>query len=160
MPTTPASIKRRPIHPMLIAFPIGLWVFSLICDIVFLAVGTAAWRTVALWSMGGGIIGGLLPAIPRFIDWTSIHDEPTGRIATIQMVLNLCVVVLYVINWALRFHGPPVAPGPFVLSIIGILVLCISEWLGGTLVYEHRVAVSEDISGAVTEQPQRLRKAA
>jgi uncharacterized membrane protein len=26
---TPASISKHPIHPMLIVFPIGLWVFSL-----------------------------------------------------------------------------------------------------------------------------------
>jgi len=30
---TPARIMDHPIHPMLIPFPIGLWVFSLAADI-------------------------------------------------------------------------------------------------------------------------------
>ena len=28
---TPANIAKHPIHPMLVAIPIGLWIFSLIC---------------------------------------------------------------------------------------------------------------------------------
>lgn len=31
---TPASIARHPIHPMLVNFPIGLWNFSLVCDLI------------------------------------------------------------------------------------------------------------------------------
>ncbi len=34
---TPASIFKHPIHPMLIVFPIGLWIFSLACDLIRLA---------------------------------------------------------------------------------------------------------------------------
>ena len=32
---TPASIAQDQIHPMLIPLPIGLWVFSFICDLIF-----------------------------------------------------------------------------------------------------------------------------
>ena len=31
---TPASVARHPIHPMLVPIPIGLWLFSLFCDLV------------------------------------------------------------------------------------------------------------------------------
>ena len=45
---TPASIAGHPIHPMLVPIPIGLWIFSLVCDL-FHAGGSAnpAWTTVA-----------------------------------------------------------------------------------------------------------------
>src|SRR5438876_11963424 len=33
--STPASIRWHPIHPMLIVFPIALWIFSLICDLIY-----------------------------------------------------------------------------------------------------------------------------
>ena len=36
---TPASIAGHPIHPMLVTFPIGLWVFSLVADLIY-AFGT------------------------------------------------------------------------------------------------------------------------
>src|SRR5262245_50424053 len=32
---TPASIRRHPIHPMLVSIPIGLWIFSLVCDLMY-----------------------------------------------------------------------------------------------------------------------------
>src|SRR5207248_7202313 len=46
---TPASIARHPIHPMLVPIPIGLWIFSFVCDLVhaFGAQGDA-WTTLAL----------------------------------------------------------------------------------------------------------------
>ena len=30
----PASIAKHPIHPMLVVFTIGLWIFSLICALM------------------------------------------------------------------------------------------------------------------------------
>jgi uncharacterized membrane protein len=66
---TPASISKHPIHPMLIVFPIDLWVFSLACDLIRLAGASAdAWITVAYYSMVGGFIGALCAAIPGLID--------------------------------------------------------------------------------------------
>ena len=66
---TPASILKHPIHPMLIVFPIGLWIFSLACDLIRLAGASGdAWSTVAFFSMVGGFIGALCAAVPGFID--------------------------------------------------------------------------------------------
>jgi uncharacterized membrane protein len=31
--------------------------------------------------------------------------------------------------------------GPFILSIIGVLILAVSGWIGGQLVYQHHVGV-------------------
>ena len=46
---TPASLAKHPIHPMLVVFPIGLWIFSLICDLIGMSVATTGvWSTVAL----------------------------------------------------------------------------------------------------------------
>ena len=33
---SPASVGGHPIHPMIIPFPIALWVFSLIADLIYL----------------------------------------------------------------------------------------------------------------------------
>ena len=62
---TPASIPKHPIHPMLIVFPIGLWVFSLISDVIFLLRENPLWNDIAFYTMIGGLSGALLAAIPR-----------------------------------------------------------------------------------------------
>ena len=57
----PANIARHPIHPMLVAIPIGLWIFSLICDLVLAFGGTSEnWAIVARYTMVGGIVGALI----------------------------------------------------------------------------------------------------
>ncbi len=38
---SPASIKKHPIHAMLVALPIGLWSFALVCDVLRAAGGSA-----------------------------------------------------------------------------------------------------------------------
>src|SRR5215212_9838694 len=132
---TPASIAGHPIHPMIVPIPIGLWIFSLVCDLVH-AGGSAnpAWTTVALYTMGGGIVGALLAAVPGLIDLLSLPQGPRAT-AIKHMSINLVVVALYVVNLWLR-QGSPANPGKLVwLSVIALGLLVVSGWLGGKMVY-------------------------
>jgi uncharacterized membrane protein len=139
-----ASIAGHPIHPMLVVFPIGLWVFSLVSDFIFLATGDPTWRATALYTMGGGIIGALAAAVPGLIDLLSIRDPATRRIGIRHMALNLTIVVLFVINFWWRMQAPTPSNGPVWLSVIAIALLVISGWLGGEMVYVHGAGVNGD----------------
>ena len=140
---TPASIAKHPIHPMLVPFPIGLWIFSLICDLVFVAGwGGETWRTVAFFTMVGGIVGALAAAVPGLIDMLSLPNGPR-RTAIIHMTLNLTVVALYAFNIWLRIVNPDNAGLTTWISIIAVVLLGVSGWLGGKMVYEYRVAVDD-----------------
>jgi len=129
---------------MLIVFPIGLWVFSLVCDFVALArAGTEAeafWSGMALYSMVGGLIGALAAAVPGFIDLLSLQRPQLKKIAITHMSINLAVVVLYAINIWLRLGGMETRL-PVGLSLLTVLMLAVSGWLGGTMVHEHGVGV-------------------
>jgi uncharacterized membrane protein len=144
---TPASIARHPIHPMLIPFPIGLWIFSLVCDLVFaFGGGDAIWKTVALYTMCGGLIGALAAAVPGLVDMLSL---PPGlrRTAIVHMTINLIVVALFAVNLWMRWRSGNAGAGastPVLLSVIGVGLLAVSGWLGGKLVYEGAVAVDTD----------------
>lgn len=141
---TPASIAGHPIHPMLVPIPIGLWIFSLVSDFVAMGGGAnPAWSTVAFYCMGGGIVGALLAALPGLIDLVSLPAGPRST-ALKHMAINLTVVALYVINFWQRMSAPD-KPGNLVwLSLVSILLLVVSGWLGGKMVYEHGVAVNTD----------------
>ncbi len=149
MARTPANVAGHPIHPMLIPFPIGLWVFSLAADVVFRTRGSSPWQEIAFFSMLAGVAGALLAAVPGFVDYVAIVRSPRASrsripgIATVHMSLNLVIVALYVVNLYLRTQLPPAATTPFWLSVAAILLLLVSGWLGGSLVYVHRVAVEE-----------------
>ncbi len=134
--SSPASVVKHPIHPMLVVFPIGLWVFALVSEIIFRAGGAPLWQDIAFRTMAGGIIGALLAAVPGFIDYLSLSGRPR-RIASYHMALNLSLVVLFAINLLLRTAGNAY----ILLTIIGVLGLAVAGWLGGELVYVHGVAV-------------------
>lgn len=138
-----ASIAGHPIHPMLVTIPIGLWIFSFVSDLIFLYTGNPSWSTTALYTMGGGIVGALLAAVPGLIDLFNFDDRETRRIGIIHMAINLTVVALFVVNLVWRLQTAPEARGPVWLSLIAILLLAVSGWLGGEMVYVHRAGMSD-----------------
>jgi uncharacterized membrane protein len=138
---SPASFAKHPLHPMLVAFPIGLWVFSLVSDIVWRCGATDAWILVAYYCMLGGTIGALAAAVPGFIDYLSIKNPRVNQIATWHMLINFSLVFLFAINLWLRTRSGMDATLPFVLNILGNGLLVVSGWLGGEMVYVHGVAV-------------------
>jgi uncharacterized membrane protein len=137
-----AAIKGHPIHPMLVAFPIGLWTFSLACDVVYLAYGQGAhWSAAARYSLAAGIVGALLAAVPGLIDLLSLTDPRVKKVAIYHMSINLAAVAVFGVDLWLRMTRGPDADPPVIVSVIGIVLILISGWLGGELVYVHGVAV-------------------
>jgi uncharacterized membrane protein len=139
---TRAAVARHPIHPMLIPFPIALWIFSLASDLIYLFdFGGPVWKDVALYTMVGGIIGGLAAAVPGYIDYRALTDPIAVRVAQMHMVINVGLVLLFTVNAGLRIINETGAWVPVFLSVVGVAALAVSGWLGGELVYVHGVAV-------------------
>jgi uncharacterized membrane protein len=139
-----ASIAQHPLHPMLVPFPIALWIFSLVGDLIYaLGWGGPVWNDIAFYSMLGGVIGALAAAVPGLIDYLTISDRTVKKVAMTHMILNLILVAMFAVNLWLRMTLPADAAFPVILSAIGIALLGVSGWLGGELVYVHRVGVAE-----------------
>ena len=157
---SPASIKKHPIHPMLVALPIGLWIFALVCDVVRAASGAANWGSVAMYCVAAGIVGALLAAVPGLIDYFSIDEPEMKRIATLHLAVNLGAVVIFAVNLWLRFRLPLESNVPLALSVIGVLAIGLGGWLGGEMVYVKGMGVEavEKLAKKV-EEPQRRRAA-
>ena len=152
---TPASIAKHPLHPMLIVFPVGLWIFSLVCDLAVLAGATSpGWQTTAFYTMVGGLVGALAAAVPGLIDLLSLHVARLRTIALTHMTLNLIVVVLYAVNIWLRLQGTVDMRVPVLLSVVAVVLLAVSGWLGGEMVHVHGVGIDDgaDASRAARER--------
>ncbi len=136
-----AHIAGHPIHPMLVVFPIGLWVFSFVSDLIYAGGGNTLWAVLAYYTMAGGILGALAAAIFGAIDLFSITTGETRRIGLVHMSLNLLIVVLFVINLWKRAGTEVPSAGLIWLSGISIGLLLVSGWFGGELVFRHGVGV-------------------
>ena len=111
---------------------------------------------MAFYSMLGGIIGALAASVPGIIDYLSIRDRQVKQVATIHLILNLIVVVLFIFNLGMRFNA---APDPdeqlfgTILSVVGILLMAVLGWLGGSLGYVHHVGLQT--APAIIDQERR-----
>jgi uncharacterized membrane protein len=158
---TPASIAGHPIHPMVVPIAIGGFVLSFAFDIVCLATGNMdPWATVAFYTMIGGIVGALIAAVFGFTDYASLEDVHIKHTASMHMALNLTIGILYIVNAWVRHGNPASLRGPILLSLLCLILLGISGWLGGQMVYVAGVVVSPEGEGlqgpAATPRSRRV----
>lgn len=154
MPSNPrstASIGGHPIHPMLVPFPIASLVGALVTDVVNSRTGDPMWAQFSFWLLAAGIATALLAAVFGFIDLLGEPRIRALRVAWFHMLGNLTAVVLSAINLYLRLGDHAFVPfgGP-VLSLIVVLLLVLNGWMGGHMIYVHRVAVADG------DEPERL----
>lgn len=142
-----ASIAGHPIHPMLVPFPIALWVFSLVADAIYLWRGNTGWEWMASWTLLAGCLGAVAAAVFGIIDYFAITDKKVSNIAAWHARFNVLALLLFAGSWYMRrgvdFENPNgKLTIPIALSVAGVIVVTISGWLGGELVFKHGVGVN------------------
>lgn len=155
-----AKFMGHPIHPMLIVFPLGLFVASVIFDIVYLINGNAIFPTIAFYTMSLGIIGGLVAAIFGFRDWLAIPSGTRAKsVGGVHGLGNLLIVLLFIASWVMRYNTTAFIPTTlaFFLTLVGVLLATVTGWLGGELVDRLGVGVwpgaNLDASSSLGSQP-------
>jgi uncharacterized membrane protein len=142
---TPASIRKHPIHPMLVVFPFALWTTAVVFDVIGMVTGNMTLRAAAFYNIGAGMVGALAAAVPGFIDYLTLRGR-AARVGTWHAALNVTALVLFAASWLLRTRWGAGVVGleswiPLLLGFVGLALVVASGWLGGTLVYEHGVGV-------------------
>jgi uncharacterized membrane protein len=144
-------------HPILIVFPLGLLATSVIFDVIHLVTGNGQFAVVSYWMIAAGIVGGVVAAVPGFVDWWAIPQNTRAkRVGLVHGVGNDIVLVLFAISWWMRRgNAPEYRPDTIalVLSGIGFLLALLTGWLGGELVERLGMAVHD---GAHLDAPNTL----
>jgi uncharacterized membrane protein len=146
--TALAGPYGHPFHPILVTVPIGAWISSFVFDLIGLLVGDPAPYVLgAQVLIAIGVIGGLIAAVFGLLDFTVIaRGTPAKRTALLHLTLNVTLVVLYTVNYFIRAAAEhdAVSTVGLVLSIIGLIILSVSGYLGGKLAYHYGVRVAEE----------------
>jgi uncharacterized membrane protein len=93
-------------------------------------------------------LGVAVLAIPTgFADWTDIkREKPAWKLGLYHMILNIFVSILWGINLALRvqtFASDTTVPAGLVaLSGLATLLLLVSSYLGGRMIYAYGINVA------------------
>jgi uncharacterized membrane protein len=153
MPNLLNGGRGRPLHPMLVHFPIALYPTSLVFDVLShlsedgnpFVVGAFSLIVIAL-------VVSALAVAAGFADFLLIeHRSRTWRVAVLHMSLQLVTAGLFLANAVLRGRDLDVTAtptGPIVLSVVGLLTLTVGAALGGELVYRHGRRVELDLVAA------------
>jgi uncharacterized membrane protein len=155
-----AKAAGHGIHPMLIVFPLGLFATAVIFDILYLITDRTGFQIAAAYTIGAGVIGGLVAAVFGLIDWRSI---PAGtrakRVGAVHGMGNVVVVLLFAVSWLSRAAAENWEPNALALicSFAGILLAGFTAWLGGELVERLGIGVSD---GAGVNAPSSLSRRA
>jgi uncharacterized membrane protein len=152
-----AAINGHPIHPGLVAIPIGAFTVTLIADIVAWRTGNLGWGDAARYALLVGVVGALAAALFGFIDYFKVTMSEAGfRVARLHMILNLAAVTLFAVSLWLRYRD---ADGwclsGFLVSTLAFLIISGSGYLGGELVFKHKVGVLETADREATELGQK-----
>jgi len=138
-----AQIAAHPIHPMLVPVPIVCFIGALLTDIMYCATAEMMWADFSSWLLVFGVIIGALAAIAGLVDLLSSRTIRGLRPAWPHAIGNLVVLVLSFFNALIhtRDAWTSVVPTGLILSIIVVLILPVTGWLGWQMVYRHGVGV-------------------
>jgi uncharacterized membrane protein len=149
------KVAGHPVHPMLVAFPIGLLLTALIFDVIYLVSDEPRWAEVSWYMIAAGVIGGLAAAIPGLIDWFAIPPATRAkRIGLLHAVGNVVVLGLFFLSWLIRGDAPGAPPTEAIVAeLLGAGLMAVTGWLGGELVDRLGVGVDD---GAHLDAPSSL----
>jgi uncharacterized membrane protein len=138
------TIAGHPVHPMLIPFPLALWATSFVVDVLFYFLKNPTLLIISKFMIAAGCLGAIAAAIPGIIDWLAIRDGEVKGVANWHARLNIAALVVFAINFFLRMGRYSELVGrrltiPFLLSLVGVILISISGWLGGELVFRYGI---------------------
>jgi uncharacterized membrane protein len=139
-----AEVAGHPIHPMLVPIPIVCFIGALVTDITYYVTAQMMWADFSSWLLVVGLVFGVLAAIAGLTDFLTNRLIRSQAPAWPHLIGNVAVLVLAFFNALIhtRDAWTSVVPTGLILSIVTVLILPITGWLGWALVYRHRVGVS------------------
>ena len=133
---------RHPLHPALVHFPVACWSLATIADLASPWLGQPAWWLAGVL-LAIGTVAALAAMGAGLLEFARIaEDSPALADARRHMLLAMTAWVLYAASLLLRLQGTTlVAPAwpALATSVAGFLCLAATGWLGGKLVYQHRI---------------------
>lgn len=152
------AIGGHPVHPALIPIPIGMLTLTVVADAFWLFAGHSNDAiTVSFWSTVIGVVSALIAALPGFIDFFSVaRFTSAGKLAIFHMICNLSAVALYAVSaWLMYSQGLILNVLIIGLQVAGFAAMMVGGYIGGEMVYRHKLAVVETEASSRTSARQK-----
>ena len=118
-----ASIRRHPIHPMLVPFPIACLVGTLLSDIAYSLTANVMWARFSTWLITIGVILGIVAAVAGAIDFVGNRMIRAQSAAWPHAIGNAVVLILAILNMLIHARDAWTSVVPWGLALSAIIVL-------------------------------------
>jgi nitrite reductase/ring-hydroxylating ferredoxin subunit/uncharacterized membrane protein len=132
---------QHPLHPALIAIPVGAWTVAAVLDALDIRAADTA--------IGIGILGALGSAVTGLTDWSET-DYRAKKIGAVHGSMNVIATALYTASWIMRGNDER-RRSAIALSMLGFAIANASAWLGGHLVFGEQVGVDHTATADSTK---------
>jgi uncharacterized membrane protein len=144
-----AAIAGHPIHAMLAPISTGAFFLSFVGDLLHTArPADPYWYSFSYSCIGIGLLFAVAAVVAGCVDYLCVRMSAAAfRTATKHLLLSVAVVMAYLFGFILRRNDaalvPERWPAVFAVALVGLVLLGATGWLGGKLIYVHRVGVRE-----------------
>lgn len=139
----------KPIHPILVHFPIALLALSVTTDLIAFFANVESLRSTAWWALIGAAVGGVMTVAAGVFDMrrATLEEEVHHRVhrhMKVGFVLLAVIAGLTIWRWtAFTRPGLPVSATYLDCAVLAMALAGFQGWLGGELVYAHGVFVKD-----------------
>ena len=141
------KVAGHAVHPMLIPLPLGMFLGTLIFDIVYLVTDDPQFATVSFFMAVLGTVGGVAAAATGAVDFKNIPSGTRAkRVGWVHAIGNDVVIALFALSAFLRYRAEDYEPSTLALTLTfaGAAASFVTGWLGGELVERLGVGVDSD----------------
>lgn len=140
------AVAGHPIHPMTVTFPIAFLVTAVGSDLAYVWFQDPFWARMSLWLIGIGTFGGIGAGIAGTVEVLVVRGIRRRAAAWSHFVTAVMLLSVGFANWVLRLDDAQAAvlPWGLYLSVLGAMLVGLAGWLGGKLVFEHRIGIATD----------------
>lgn len=123
------------IHPLVVHFPIALWLTGTFFDVLAWRRSDPIFRQSAYWLVGLGLLGAVVAIVFGWIDLLVAQHEGVGTGVLIRhrthSIVAYVATAVYVGNfvWRWKVHNR-FATALLVLSVIGGILIAVTAFLG------------------------------
>ena len=137
-------LLKHPLHGLVVHVPIGLWAASVFFDILFFSTRNPNFATTSYYCVMVGLLGAIIAIPTGAIEYFYLpRTKQLRRLGLNHLALNAFVTAFFAVSFVLRKNAEGgsltnVSIPAFVMSALGFILLSISGYLGGRMVYEYR----------------------
>lgn len=137
------AILGHPIHPMMVHFPVAALIGLIATDIAFITTQEDFFARAGLWLAGIGTTFGAIASLVGLIDLISVPRIRRLIAGWCHAIFAVMMLSMATYNWLLRIDDMSVNIYPFGLwmSFMTVVMITLTSFMGGLLVYEYGVGV-------------------